>query len=186
MALVPRFAPLLAALAILVQEPRCGADEPRAAFVLKNGWVDLALKHEGKPVADATIQIVDEKGTPFGEGETGPTGQASFPMPRGASFTLEIKAAGRTSDPIRLHVVESHIEPARVLLSYGLRPCCRFKSTNEEPPPAATPTVPAEPSPSLTKWIVLGVLLAGVPLGAAAYFVQKRWRSDGLSPLPKV
>jgi hypothetical protein len=174
---VSRLVLLLLALAL---SATCRADEPRAAFTAKNGWVDLALQQDGKPVADAVVQIIDEKGTPFGEGETGATGQASFPMPRGASFLVEIKADGRTSDPIRLHVSDARIEPARVLLSYGLRPCCRFKTTNEEPPPVIPPTAPAESS--LTNRIVWGVGLAGVTLAAAAYFVQKRRSS---SPLPK-
>ena len=179
------FAVRLALLLVAMTASVAAADEPRAAFALKDGWVELALQQDGKPVADASVQIIDDKGQPFGDGETGPSGQASFPAPRGASFTLEIKAAGRTSDPIRLYMMDQRLEPARVLLSYGLRPCCRFKSQSDTPTEPAPETTPTEPAPSLTKRVLLVAILGGVPLLAAIFFVQKRRRAGAALPSPK-
>jgi len=99
--------------------------EPCATFALKNGRVEFALHKNGRPVANATIQIIDEKGAKFGDGDTGAEGQTAFPLPPGSSFVVEIKAGERTADPIRLFKSTTGVEPARVLLSYGLRPCCR-------------------------------------------------------------
>ncbi len=184
MAAALRFALMLVAITASV----AGADEPRAAFVLKDGWVELALKQDGKPIADAAVQIIDEKGTPFGEGETGATGQASFPAPRGTSFTLEIKSAGRTSDPIRLHMMEQRLEPARVLLSYGLRPCCRFKSQSDEPTPEAPTEAAAEAVPIQTPYLYR-VLLVGMivwlPWLAVAFLVRKYRRSRDETSITK-
>jgi len=109
----------------------CHDAEPQASFALKKGWVEVTLRKNGKPLANAKVQVIDEAGKNFADGETGDDGQAAFPMPRGASFAVEIKAGEKTSDPIRLYKSDGGIAPARVLLSYGLRPCCRSKGRDD-------------------------------------------------------
>lgn len=113
------------------------AEEPRVAFALKKGWVDFTLLREGKPVQDALVRILDAAGNNFAEGQTGPDGQGGFPMPRGPGLTLEIKTGNKTADPIRLLRNGDSLQPAKVLLSYGLRPCCRFLPGKE--PKGPTP-----------------------------------------------
>jgi hypothetical protein len=141
-----------------------GGAEPQVAFTLKKGWVEFAVRRDGKPVADALIHVIDERGNQFAEGETGPDGDAAFPAPPGASFIVEIKTGERTADPIRLFKTAGGVEPARVLLSYGLRPCCRSISRGE-PLIVGTPTEPGvapEESTSVGPWLagILGGLIA--------------------------
>lgn len=135
----------LGILVLAVQAARAPAAEPQAAFALKNGWGTLVLRQDGQPLADAIVEITDERGVKFGQGETDTGGQAEFPVPGGSSFLVEIKAQGRAADPIRLYKLDGGIAPGRVLLSYGLRPCCRFKSPREVASgPAAPPAPPAK------------------------------------------
>jgi hypothetical protein len=108
-------------------DDRSGAAEPHAAFAVKDGWVECVLRRDGKPVPDAVIQIIDERGKNFATGDTDQQGQAVFPLAPGSSFIVEIKTKERSADPIRLFKIDGAIEPSRVLLSYGLRPCCRSK-----------------------------------------------------------
>lgn len=131
----------LIAFAVLASAGVVRAHEPQAAFVLKGNWVECLVDQDGRPAANATLVILDAQGNKFADGETDDTGLAQFPAPAGSSFTVEIKTAGaKTADPIRIMKVGSRIEPARVLLSYGLRPCCRglvnrdnsWKSTGHE------------------------------------------------------
>jgi hypothetical protein len=138
------------------------AGEPHVTFALKGRWVEFTVQQAGKPVADAILQVIDEQGKPFAEGQTGPEGESAFPLPGGSSFTVEIKTGPRTADPIRLFKTGEGIEPARVLLSYGLRPCCRSNLRKE---PVITDT-PGEPEPpprgSILPWLCAAALLLGV------------------------
>ena len=151
------------------------AAEPHAAFAIKNGWIECALCRDGKPVTDAVIQVLDEKGQNFAEGETGPDGQTAFPVPAGSSFTVEIKAGSRTADPIRLYKIDGGIEPGRVLLSYGLRACCRTKVLNDVKL-AGVETEPAPPpSESQTSWMLWSIALAALlGLGLSGYLARRR------------
>jgi hypothetical protein len=70
------FAVLLVLLAIC-RDGHCNPAEPQATFLLKDGWVEFALRKDGRPVGSATILIMDEKGVKFAEGETGKEGQTA-------------------------------------------------------------------------------------------------------------
>ena len=161
----------LAALLAIGHSPACEAAEPQAAFAFKDGWVEFAVRQDGQPVANALIQVIDERGTDFAQGETGEEGQAAFPLPRGSWFMVEIKTGNRSADPIRLYKMDEGIEPARVLLSYGLRPCCRFKSA---PTAATDPRVPG--------WLFPAAVSAGLVLIATIRIVTQ-CRSRRLSNL---
>ena len=139
-----RISCLLILSLIAVGVAPCAAEEPRVAFKLKDGFVEFALRQDGKPIA-ATIDVIDEHGKKIAAGETGPEGESAFPLPGGASFTVEIKAEARTADPIRLYRTKNGIEPARVLLSYGLRPCCRGRAKSEPIIAGAPDEPPAQP-----------------------------------------
>jgi LPXTG-motif cell wall-anchored protein len=161
----------LAAVHLLVPAARATSAEPQAAFALSKGWVELGLKLDGRPVADAVIEVTDERGANFGTGETGADGQAVFPMPPGATFVVEIKSGGRSADPIRLYRNGDAIEPSRVLLSYGLRPCCRFKSRGDDAGP--TEAIPSSPQTQAgMPWLPLTGAAALV--GAALWIAMRR------------
>jgi hypothetical protein len=149
--------------------------EPQAAFTLKNGWVELALRKDGRPVANAAIQIIDEHGLNFGDGETGDEGRAAFPLPPGASFVVEIKAGDRTADPIRLFKCDAGVEPARVLLSYGLRPCCRSIKPAAEATSVAIPNeTPSAANEEAMPWHFIVPVFAGVSVAAAVTLMVRR------------
>jgi hypothetical protein len=161
----------------------CQAAEPQAAFALKHGWVEFALRQDGRPVADAKIQIMDEKGVKFGEGETGAAGETAFPLPPGASFVVEIKAGERIADPIRLFKSAAGVEPVRVLLSYGLRPCCRsIKPRGDMTVAQEQIETKAESNEESIPWHWLAPVFAFVCLDAVVFFLV--WRRSGSAPGP--
>jgi hypothetical protein len=152
----------------------CFAAEPQASFTHKNGWVEVALCKDGMPVANATIDITNPHGINIASGEV-EKGQAGFPLPPGASFVIvEIKIGEKTADPIRLYKHDAGVEPARVLLSYGLRPCCRSIKTPREGTTLAsqgeTPPVYEEPTP----WSFVFPAFAGMSIVAVAFYMIYR------------
>ena len=154
---------------------RCRASAPHATFAVKDGFVEVTLRQDGKPVANATIEITKQNGMKFGESVVD-DGLASFFLPPGDSFVVEIKAGDRTADPIRLFKVESSVEPARVLLSYGLRPCCRsIKPANNEKMVGTEIEVPSTTMAESMPWPILVPGVASV-LAAAAFWSLFRRR----------
>lgn len=154
------------------------AAEPRVAFSVKDGWVELVMKQDGKPVADAVVLIHDDRGQSFGEGQTDENGEATFPQPRGESFVVEIKSGSEMADPVRLLNVDSGVEPSRVLLSYGLRACCRFKDEGGEA--VLVPLTRWTPAPTLVPgesnrwmWLVGGVVVF-IAVGGLAACARRR------------
>lgn len=174
----------LAGLALLIAVAPCRGEEPQVAFVLKDGWVELVLRQHGKPLADARMQVTDERGRNFAQGETGKDGEAGFPLPRGNSFIVEFKTGERMADPIRLARVDDEVQPARVLLSYGLRPCCRFKGRPEAVIEPTETEVPAAPVVSPT-WLWIAALPIGIALVAVLLFMMTRQFHDVSSPCPR-
>jgi hypothetical protein len=157
---------VLVTAAIVAASP---AAEPEVAFGVKDGWVEMTLTRDDRPVPDARIKVFDHQGGTFADGETGPDGRGEFPLPPGDSFRVEIVVEGRTADPIPLTRVDDHVVPGRVLLSFGLSPCCkvpkRGRASGPEPPGSA----PVSPGPGgLPVWgqAVCGVAftLAGIAI----------------------
>ena len=151
-------------------------DEARVTFAIKAGWVEMTLRKDGAPVAGATMRIVDEKGREA-TGETGDDGEAAFPLPAGESCLVEIKIGDRLADPIRLYRTKDGVDPGRVLLSYGLRPCCRGRAKSE-PVVIGAPSEPAvtfdvQPSP----WRWLGIaFLTFVGIAMLGFWLQHHQR----------
>ena len=169
----------LALLAVSSLSALGRASEPQVTFALKAGWVDCSVRQDGKPVDGAVIQILDERGVKFAEGETGPGGETAFPMPTGSSCIVEIKTGERTADPIRLIKTDGGVEPARVLLSYGLRPCCRSKLIKPEPIIAGFPNEPpVETNESNYLLAALATVLfaAGFVIGQI-WWLRRRYRT---------
>ncbi len=155
------------------------AAEPQVTFALKAGWVDCSVRQDGKPIAGAVIQILDERGVKFAEGETGPGGETAFPMPAGSSCIVEIKTGERTADPIRLIKSDGGVEPARVLLSYGLRPLCRSKLIKPEPIIAGFPNEPPvemKESNNLLAALAAVLFAAGIVIGQI-WWLRRRFRT---------
>jgi hypothetical protein len=166
---------LAALFALFFGGGRCHATEPQADFVLKNGWVEFTLRQDGRPVAHATIQILNEQGKVYAEVEDIDEGRTSFPLPPGASFVVEIKAGDRTADPIRIFKNGSSVEPARVLLSYGLRPCCRSIKPQGDAIIVGDPTdAPSAAAEEAIPWHFLVPVFAGLSISAAVIFMM--WR----------
>jgi hypothetical protein len=148
-------------IAVLVSVPFAApAAEPQVEFEVKDGWVEFVLTQDDKPVPDAVVQVYDGNGGKFAFGEPGAEGRGTFPLPSGPEFRVEIKVGGRTADLIRLTVTESRVTPDRVLLSFGLAPCCRVPSRGGfgSAPPA---NPPASRSFSFPPWAqaASGILL---------------------------
>lgn len=123
--------PYIGCATILLALGFCGAAaalEPQVAFKVRKGFVELELQKEGKPVPNAAITVRDHLGGIFAEGETGPKGEGSFPLPKSPSFSLEFRVDGRLSQPVTLTMVGGEVVPMEVLLNFELRACCRIPS----------------------------------------------------------
>lgn len=123
--------PYIGCATILLALGLCGAAaalEPQVAFKVRMGFVELELQKEGKPVPNAAITVRDHLGGIFAEGETGPKGEGSFPLPKSPSFSLEFRVDGRLSQPVTLTMVGGEVVPMEVLLNFELRACCRIPS----------------------------------------------------------
>lgn len=114
---------------IIVVLVGCGlsvASEPDVVFTVKDGWLSFVVTHDEKPVPNAQIQVYDHQGTKFAEGDSDAQGRGEFPLPPGPHFVMEFRVEQRTSDPITVTKLPGdQLAPARVLLSFGLAPCCR-------------------------------------------------------------
>lgn len=165
-------------LAILVFASPAAAREPQVTFVVKDGWVEMTVTQDDKPVADALIRVFSATGHKFAEGETGPGGRGEFPLPPGHSFRVEIKIGDRTADPILLTPIDDHVVPTNVLLSFGLAPCCRVpprggvfgsKSPTESPLNTATSSLGSMPV-----WMQAGGAVVFTILGVFILFGSRR------------
>lgn len=149
---------LWASVLTLALAARGHGSEPQVVFQVKDGWVEFTVRHDGEPCAEATVNVLDQAGKKFAEGETGLDGQGVFPLPAGSFFIVEFKVGKRTADPVPLRRTRDGVEPSRVLLSYGLLPCCRIlrpaepKKTSAEAPAAAVADQP---------WPLTWILAAG-------------------------
>ena len=152
--------------------------EPQISFAVKNRWVQFTLTHDDKPVTNGMVRVFDSFGNTFAEGETGTNGQGEFPLPSGHQFRVEIKIGDRAADPIPVTSIGGNrIVPERVLLSFGLAPCCRIVSrglveratTVIEPPPEPV----HHKESSSTSWLpaagALFLLVAGTTLILMAF-----------------
>jgi hypothetical protein len=151
----------------------CRAAEPQVAFAVKTGWLEFTLRQNGEPVPDATVLVFDEDGRQFAEGETGDQGRGQFPLPRGQAFHVEIKLGGRTADPIRLRRSGDgkSVVPANVLLSFGLRPCCRVVPRSERV--EAQEPAPAPFASPLPVWLQGAVGMSFLLLGTAVLVLAR-------------
>lgn len=114
--------------ALLIGSPSHAA-EPQISFAVKNRWVKFTLTHDDQPVTNGMVRVLDGGGNSFAEGETGDNGQGEFPLPPGRLFRVEIKIGNRTADLIPItSIAGNRVIPDRVLLSFGLAPCCRMVS----------------------------------------------------------
>jgi hypothetical protein len=102
------------------------ASEPVVAFRVEEGWVRFAVTRDDQPVRDVTLRVVDRPGAPFVEGEADEQGVGSFPAPASADCVVTFTLAGQEADPMLIQFADkkSRVEPERVLLTFGRRPCC--------------------------------------------------------------
>lgn len=144
------------------------ASEPQVSFAVKQGWLDFLVEQDGAPLSDVRVQSYDSQGNRFAEGETGAKGRGNFPLPAGNRFLVELKIGERHADPIWLTRVGDNVVPNEVLLSFGLRPCCRAS--------ALRPSEATLPSESLSPWFPLVslavLLLVGIKLGLAIFIAK--------------
>jgi hypothetical protein len=170
--------PLIASIIVLLFVLPVKATEPQISFVVKNRWVKFTLTHDETPVTNGMVRVFDGFGNTFAEGETGANGQGEFPLPSGHQFKVEIKIGERTADLIPVTSIGGNrVVPNRVLLSFGLAPCCRIVSRGVVEKQTATVLSPHEPSDKKeigsNLWIpaigALILLLAGTCLVLLAF-----------------
>jgi hypothetical protein len=165
-------------LATLLFVSPVAAREPQIAFAVKDGWVEITVTHDDKPVADAQVRVITLSGHKFAEGETGPEGRGEFPLPPGTDFRVEIKVGDRNADPIRLTKIDDHVVPTNVLLSFGISPCCKLPSrgsmfgSGEKEVPIPSPQT--SPPGSMPIWMQAGCAVAFTILGVFILLGSRR------------
>ncbi len=167
---------------ILLWSTSVRSAEPVVTFQLEDGWVVLTLHQEQRPIADAGIKVFDRNDRVFAEGTTDEQGMGTFPLPKGDSFLVDVRIGAKTADSIRLSVIDQQIEPSRVLLTFGLQPCCQAPSRTA----AATANLHEESSPvqpgRLPTWLqALGGVVFLV-IGTLLLVVGQRSTSAPVSP----
>jgi len=153
-------------LLLLLAPTTVGATEPQIAFVVEGPFAKFKLAQDGQPV-EGTIRVFDGAGNSFAEGES-EGGRGGFPVPRGDVFTLEVKIGDRSADAITLTRDGNTITPANVLLSFGLKPCCRVPSRGVYRP-GDTPA-----AGSLPMWLMAGGAGLSILVGSALVFFALR------------
>lgn len=168
----------IVSILFLISSLPTNAAEPQISFAVKNRWVQFTLTHDDKPVTNGMVRVFDGFGNTFAEGETGTNGQGEFPLPSGHQFRVEIKIGDRAADPIPVTSIGGNrVVPNRVLLSFGLAPCCRIVSRGVVEKQTTTVLSPHEPSDKKeigsNLWIpaigALILLLAGTCLVLLAF-----------------
>jgi len=162
----------LLALSVLAL-PAVAAAEPRVAFTVEDGWLRFAVRQDDKPVADAAVSVFTEQGAPWAKGETGDNGKGGFPLPRGDEVLVELKLGEKTADLITLRRTGDGVEPAEVLVTFGLRPCCRVPSRGGvyQPGPDVSPA-------SSGRWLAWTVMSGCLLVGGSLVVLALRGRGQ--------
>jgi hypothetical protein len=102
--------------------------EPQIAFQVKGKWLSLTVTQAGQPLPDVGVEVFSATAQKFAAGETDDAGQGQFPLPPGPYCHLEVRVGVRVADTIKLQLLGDRVLPGAVLLSFGLKPCCRVPS----------------------------------------------------------
>ncbi len=136
--------------------------EPVAAFTLADGWVDFRLERDGRPVKGARVTVLVGNQI-WAQGETGDTGEGTFPRPGATDCQVVFNLGSGPSAPIPLaFIADGTMTPARSPVRDGAAECCERprKSVSAKPTPNERPAYAA----------VLAAMLLS-PFGIAATFV---------------
>ena len=159
---------------VLLAPAPAHADDAQVAFNVKDGWVEMTLTRDAEPIPDVRIKVFDHRGGKFAEGETGPLGRGEFPLPPGDSLMIEFTVGDRTADPIRLSKVDDRVVPTRVLLSYGLSPCCKVPKRVLDASPGDSGSESAAPTPgSLPVWVQVAGSVAFALVGLTLLWISR-------------
>lgn len=141
---------------------------PEAAFVVRDGWLNVRLTDAGRPVSGATVRCL--VGThQWAEGETGSDGDGAFPAPKAGTCQMVFDLGAGPSAPIPLtFLTADSIVPTSCAVRDGSRDCCRPVRLT---PVGDTPAAPAPP----TVWpLAVAGLVLGTVLSAAALWLLRR------------
>ena len=158
----------------LAAAPAYGRD-PEAAFHVKDNWLEFEIRQDGLPCGKVEVQVIDDHGKSFASGEAGDDGQGAFPLPPGKSLILEFKTAGKKADHVFLRRTAEGVEPSRVLLSYGLLPCCRTATAEKKLAPAPEKKGAGNPSFQPTRWLLFTAGLVGVVFALTQLVRRRPW-----------
>lgn len=131
------------------------AAEPQVEFEVKSDRVAFAVTRDEQPVAAAKVRVFDGI-LVYAEAESGPDGRGECPMPPGEFFRVDIQIGDRTADRILLRKIDDHVFPSRVLLTFGLAPCCRVPSRGWAAWSQRVPASDAQADSTPSWWVVAG------------------------------
>jgi hypothetical protein len=147
--------------------------KPEVSFSAEGGFVTLRLEGPAGPIADAIIKAYDHVEFVFAEGETDEAGIGTFPAPAGGVCRIGITIKGKECDLIPLHVRPDAVDPPRVQLTFGTRPCCRFAVKRSARDWSPLDDEPGPPPDRTALLFATGGAFVGV--AAAMFLIIRPW-----------
>lgn len=127
--------------------PSAGEDAPSlptATFEVEDGWVNVRLQRDGKPVPNTRLKVLVERQL-WAEGEMGDEGLGTFPRPRGMYCQLVFDMGAGPAAPIPLNFLpDGTLVPTESPVRDGTAACC------VKPASALTSSVPSDSSEAPT------------------------------------
>jgi len=166
---------LLSLLASLSVTPSFGADpkavEPVAAFALADGWIDFRVERDGKPVTAARVTVLVGKEV-WARGETGDTGQGTFPRPPLRDCQVVFDLGTGPSAPVPLAFLpDGTVIPTRSPVRDGTAECCVTPTRRTQPVEQSVPTT------SLRERLAIGLVVLAINfvcLGGVMWRARRR------------
>lgn len=128
---------VLAALVCMAASPALADDAPApnppiARFELEDGWVNVSLERDGKPVPNARMKVLVDKGAfdkqLWAEGELEDVGRGTFPRPPGKYCQVVFDLGDGPVAPIPLNFLSDGLVPTESPVRDGKSVCCLVPS----------------------------------------------------------
>jgi hypothetical protein len=193
-----RVLPPLTWAAVLLLVPGTGAGRaattgPQAAFTVEDGWVKVIVHKDEAPVGIAHIRVYNDAEQQISDGETDERGNGTLFPVSDSSCRIGVTINSKECDLIPLRIHGTRVEPSRVLLTFGTRPCCRALAALRRSANSSREGQVDEPEPARPRedWVAATAAAGGFFLLAAGVvlIVFRRGGRPPLSPsspLPSV
>lgn len=136
------FVCVLAAPAVAEDPP--APNPPIARFELEDGWVNVRLERDGKPVPNAKLKVLLDKGDfskqVWAEGDLEDVGIGTFPVPPAKYCQVVFDLGDGPVAPIPLNFLKDGLVPTESPVRDGKSVCCLLPLRERKPEDQEGPT----------------------------------------------